>query len=84
MVKCLHDHRLHRCCNITKADLRMLTTMYLKLVFEVAKIHKTALNFTTNPCFVCHIYITARLQKRVIVGNLMLAMCSASWLQDEF
>ena len=39
---------------------------------------------TTNSHFICNIYKTVCLQNRITVGILMLAMCSASWLQDEF
>ena len=51
---------------------------YLKLVFEVTK---NIQNGTTGPNYVCK---AECLQKRIYVGILVLVMCSASSLQDEF
>ena len=80
MVICLHDHRPYRNYDVTNADLRMLFWFSRKQKYQ----NGAEWPFTTILKFVCNIYKAVCLQNIINVGIFMVAMCSTSWLQDEF
>ena len=87
VVKCLHDHLLHRCCNLCQwwpqnVNNHECCLKYLKFGFEVTKNTKRWWLIHTS-LYVIYTRLNAT-QNRITVGILMLVVCLASWLQHKF